>query len=462
MAELAPIAIGSHSYQVRSPAVSLERLVNWYLEANPETSPGPASLYPTPGLTLWKQAATSGGCRGMHAALGALWTVIGSKLYRVSTSKVVTEIGAVGGAGDVRMTDNGTHVAVCTNGPAYAATATSITALPESNLNGATYQDGYAIFTQQGTQNFWLSGLDDLTTISALDFSQPDAFPDNVMGCVSNRRELILFGEGTTEVWVNDGAAAFPFSRAGGGFIQRGCLASNSIAVLNDVPYWVGDDRRVYRLNGYQAEAVSTAPIDRLIEAAGAPSSASAIAYTQDGHSFYCLNFSDLTIVFDVTTGRWHERKSSDENRWRANHYAFFDGKHLVGDFESGDVYELDLTSYTDNGTYVRRESTFPPVHAQTKRAFAHELRVDVQGGQGLTSGQGSDPQWLLDWSDDYGVTWSIPQSVSGGKIGEYDQEVRWHRLGSFARSRTFRLSITDPVNAVVVGAYARLEGASA
>ena len=344
-----------------------------------------------------------------------------------------------------------------TTNKAYAVDETSITLLPEVNLNGATYQDGYGIFSQAGTEKFWLSGLDDMTTIDALDFSSADVFADELKGCVSDHRELWLFGKTSTEVWVNTGDASFPFARAGGGFMERGCAASGSISKADNAVYWLGDDLRVYRAEGYQPQPISTPAIEILIEGTEAQEGAWSFVYDQAGHKFYVLGFNNLTIVFDVTTGLWHERKSQGLDRWRVRFHAEFDEKQLVGDAINNQIYDLSLTTYTDDGDEIRREIVTPPLHAQTSRAFMSELRLDVEPGVGLTSGQGSDPQWFLDWSDDGGHSWSNELWRSPGGIGEYATQVRWHGLGAF-RSRTLRFAISDPVKAVVLGAYARIE----
>jgi hypothetical protein len=75
-----------------------------------------------------------------------------------------------------------------------------------------------------------------------------------------------------------------------------------------------------------------------------------------------------------------------------------------------------------------------------------------MQTGVGLASGQGSDPKAMLQWSDDGGHTWSNEQWASIGKIGERLARVRWRRLGR-SRDRVFKVTITDPVRVVILGA---------
>jgi Neuraminidase (sialidase) len=77
-----------------------------------------------------------------------------------------------------------------------------------------------------------------------------------------------------------------------------------------------------------------------------------------------------------------------------------------------------------------------------------------MEAGAGLTSGQGSDPQIMLDWSDDGGRTWSNELWRSAGKIGEYRHRAIWNRLGRFRR-RTLRIRKSDPVKASFLTAFA-------
>jgi len=69
-----------------------------------------------------------------------------------------------------------------------------------------------------------------------------------------------------------------------------------------------------------------------------------------------------------------------------------------------------------------------------------------------------SDPVLLVDWSDDHGRTWSNHRELPMGKIGEYDVRLKTERLGS-SRNRVYRVTISDPVKRVILGAELRAEG---
>jgi len=44
---------------------------------------------------------------------------------------------------------------------------------------------------------------------------------------------------------------------------------------------------------------------------------------------------------------------------------------------------------------------TAPPLHADGKRLFMPWFELELEAGVGITTGQGSDPQIMLDYSDD-------------------------------------------------------------
>ena len=85
-----------------------------------------------------------------------------------------------------------------------------------------------------------------------------------------------------------------------------------------------------------------------------------------------------------------------------------------------------------------------------------YAFEVYCETGVGLNSGQGSDPQIMLQYSDDGGRTYSNELWRSLGVIGAYKTRAIWRRLGQF-RSRQIVLTITDPVRRLVMAYYADL-----
>ena len=80
-------------------------------------------------------------------------------------------------------------------------------------------------------------------------------------------------------------------------------------------------------------------------------------------------------------------------------------------------------------------------------------VKADMQTGVGITTGQGSDPQVMMQYSDDGGKTWSFELWGTIGQIGQYFTILDWRRLGR-SKQRIFRFKITDPVQRAFLGLW--------
>lgn len=451
-----PIPFATQSYLDPSRPVSVQRLVNMYLQPKAAQAKGRTALHGTPGLTLWTTVG-DGPCRGMIGMGGLLYVVSGSGLYRVDSAGSVTYVNEISGTGPVSMAMNGFHVVIATNGlSVYAADESSYQELDVQSLNGLTYQDGYILAAVRASQTLRISNLNNALVWDDLDTTEVNANPDLNVGIANLNRETWVFNELTAQVYYNSGAAAFPFDRNPSGVIERGCIASASISAFQGSVLWLGDDLRVYTNNGYVAVPVSTPAIDYEIQKLASHASAEGFTYAQRGHVHYVLTFpNQATFVYDLVTGLWHERQSYDRDDWRARKYARWFGKRLVGDFENGNIYELDHDAYTENGATIRRVMTSPPIHAGRNRVFMTRLEIDAEFGVGLEgSVQGSTPEVMLRWTDDGGRTYSNELWRGLGRSGDYKYRAVWTRLGSF-RERSLELSMSDPVRGVTIQAYA-------
>jgi hypothetical protein len=325
--------------------------------------------------------------------------------------------------------------------------------------------DGFFIINQVDSGMFYVSDWGSLN-FDPLSYASAEGDPDNIVAILVKDRELWLFNERTTEVWANTGNADFPFERIQGGFIEKGCSAPYSVAKIDGIAFWLGRDESgegvVYAAQGASPQRVSTHAIERDIRTYADISSASAYTYSENGHSFYVINFAEKTWVYDLKTQMWHERAYTNAGaleRHRSEVHAYFPELklHLVGDYANNKIYALKDGVYTDDLETITRMRVTPHVSAGLKRVFYNSLTLDMETGVGLDgSVQGSDPQVMLQFSNDGGHTWSNEDWVSAGKkiggIGDFKKRVIWNRLGS-ARDRVFKIVITDPVPIRIIGA---------
>ena len=468
---MAQLPIVGPAYESKSKDQSTQQCINWYLEQGADGTA--TALMPTPGLISFSTpGGTSNSMRAMHEHKGILYAVMSDTLYSISSTGTATSLGSLNsttGLVSIASVDDELLVVDGTNGYSYIPTSTIFTVITDSDFpdgtETVTAQDGFFITNEPDTGRFRISRLLDGLTWDTLDFASAEGVPDNLQTCYSDNRQLWLFGDRTTEIWYNAGSS-FPFARIDGVFIDMGTPAKASVSKIDNTLFWLAQDRNgslsIVKANGFTPQVISTPAISYQISTYNTVSDAFAITYGHEGHLFYALTFptEGVTWVYDALTGTWHERSSFADTihtRWRANCYANVYGKHFVGDYTSGTIYQLDGDTYTEDGAVITRTRITQHV-ALEKRIFSvYNLVIDFERGVGLNTGQGSDPKYMLSVSKDGGNTYGNEMWRSPGKIGVYDERAVWTRLGR-ARSMTFKLKITDPVKAIILAASAGIE----
>ena len=361
--------------------------------------------------------------------------------------------------------------------------------------------DNYFVYNRPSSQQFGASGV--LSPISGnTSFSSKDGSPDNLVALIADHREVYLMGEASSEVWTDVGGNPFPFQRIPGTNTQHGIAAKFSLARLGNSFAYVSRNNRgqaqVMQMNGYVPTRISNHAVENSITNQYIDD-AIAWTYQLEGHEVYVVSFPtlQLTWAYDIASGMWHKwlytNNDGTYSRHRGNCCAVFQGMVLVGDYSNGSIYELDKLNYTDNGQYVRRLRRAPHLVSDFQRQYFDELQIQFQPGVGTTglsvgsSGMfiGSPyiiyptatltvgpmdilylgvanqlnpstpttyPQAMLRFSNDGGSTWSREYTVTIGQTGKYKNRAIWRRLG-MARDRVFEVSISDPVNAVIISA---------
>lgn len=462
------IQFATQSYKSRSLPVSSQRCVNMYAEAQPQGAKTPVAVFGCPGLTSFTTCG-NGPVRGMKTMAGILYVLSGTALYSVTAAGVATAVGnAVTGTGLVSMSENGTQLMIVngTSGWVFSqAAGFQLVSNPNFfSANTVTFFDGFFVFDRKNTNQFFISGLLDGTDYTGTDFASAEVQPDYVVAIVNQQENLLIFGQQTIETWYDAGNVNFPFQRYDGATIERGCGAPLTVVKEDNSVFFLGDDLMFYRLNGVIPVRISTHAIEYEWSTYAVTSDATCWSYTFQGHKWLVLTFhtAGKTWIYDIATSLWHERESWDTNnntytRWRANCHAVAYGKDLVGDAFSGTVGYIDQTVYTEYGNIMEGMMIAPTIHSDRKRVFISCLELDMETGVGLTSGQGSDPQVMLSWSNDGGRSWTQPQPWNSlGKVGTYLTRLRWTRQGQ-ARQRTYRVHISDPVKRTLISANAEL-----
>jgi hypothetical protein len=458
------------SATARSQNANAERSVNCYIEVDQGNQRAPVALYGMPGLV--RHATLAGGAhRGAIASGGYAYFVAGSRVYRMDAAYAVVDCGGINtNAGRVSMATNGTEVIIVDGVKGWLVTGTVLTQITDVDFpNGVTvaaYLNGYFIVFGDGSQKFyWCQTPGSGVAWNGLDFASAEASPDAIAGGVADHGQLWLIGTDSAEVFDNVPDADLPFQRSGSSTIEQGTVSPWTVQAFDNTVVWLSrakDGHAMFlRSQGGNPVRFSTHALETALAGYSTLADAFAYVFQMLGHSFYVVTFptADATWVYDAASGEWAEWSWRDpatnqDHRHRSGSHVFLADKHLVGDWENGNVYSLEMDVFTDNGDPIRLLRRTQTLSAEGARLFFAEIEIDMETG--VATAACPDPKMMLRYSNDGGHTWSREKQASMGKVGEYGRRVRFGPTGS-GRNRMWELSITDPVRRAIFGASVRV-----
>ena len=438
------------SYHLDDRKAAVQTAINCYLEQieglgetrtlTQVSAPGLATFLTIAGYAV----------RGQRNVEGRWFVVCGSGLYEIVGGAAVSRGTLSSSSGTVGMSHNNTQLVVVDGANGYVLTlATNVlTAITSPGWRGSRsvgFIDGYTIFVAPDTDQFYITTIDDASSMDALDFSSADAQPDNVVCALVLHRELVLLGLYTTEIWINSGGAAFPFTRYNSAQIDVGCVGNYAAIVAADSIFWIGQTRTgsgiVYRMSGHSPVRVSTRAIEQMLAKTTDITSASMWTYQVDGHEFIAINAPGLatTLVYDAAMQQWHERAewSAGWAPLRVTSVCYVNGGQYAGD-ATGKLYRLDAEIYTNGGDVLVRERTWPHMAKGSMEPITY-------AGLELACSTGYGGSVTLELSNDGGKNFGPPLIRSLGAIGRWMQKIRWVMLGT-AYDRVFRIRCSDAV----------------
>ena len=455
-----PVPIVGQAYADDTLPFAQQECVNWFVEqVETDGALVPAKLRGCSGMAAFATAG-SAGHRGACVMDGVLYVVAGTSLYSVSQGAVATSLGTVPGDGRVSMVENGTQLLIV-NGTAtgytYTPASATFAAITDSDFLGgvtAAFLNGSAIVTNPDSDEFQLSDLLDFRAWAALSSGAIESRSGDTLAVIEDHGELWFYKANVIERWVSGGDDDLPYERVD--TIPQGTAATHSVVATDNRVFWLGTDG-VFWANPSSPERISTFAIEQAIKGETL-STCFAMAYTERGHKFIAWTFpsgNGKTWVYDVATRMWHRRKSYEISRWRANTHAFCYGKNLFGDYSNGTIWELSDTTYAEGSDPLIAERKTQYLHNGGEWVSMPELELVFDVGNGLNTGQGSNPLVDFRYSDDGGHSFCDFKQRSLGTTGQYGTRVRFDRLGRF-RQRMFHIRVSDPVKRDLLAAVAR------
>jgi hypothetical protein len=424
------------------------------------------------GLTAQDESFGNGFTHGEYEWKRKGWYMFvqGGQLYKktaiddapVSMGGVLLEFNT-----EVTFADNGTYLVmanggrmVYTNGtdaPAYIADADAPT-----TVSHVAHIDGYIIANDVGTDNVYISDLDDALNWDSANFFNAESIPDTVEAVHVADSLIYAFGPTTLEVWYNAGlSGGVPFERQQ--VIERGIIAKYSVVRANNTFYWLNEERRLVFLNGGLAQSVSV-PFDRVLHDMEVVSDCISSLVAVDGRYFIMLNFDndDKTLIYDIGTNQWYtwgywNRHAYERVLMHKVTYMQAWGKYLAGSRKDDTIFTLSRTVYQDDGDEMRSLNQTGWIdHGTSVVKKSKRLRIKVKRGA-VDLGIEVSPTLILQHRTNGDLNWSNERELDLGAIGETEQYVYVNRLGLY-RNRQYRFILTDNAPLVLVSVEENIE----
>ncbi len=467
------LPIISGSYSGRSPTFSGRECINWFPNKAPkiEDQKTEMSLYPCSGYGApWATAPVGGPWQALCAFNGVGYGICNNEFYTISSTGKLTPQGTMAPSPGTQPyiipgANGWILITYGVTGYTFYIPTQTFAVITDPDFPGADngfFQDGYFIVTFNG--NFYYSSLGFVpfegTNWDPLWVITPNFKPNTLRAVGSLQEDIYLMCDDRLEIYYNDGVS--PFSRRYFSASHLGIDAPNSLVQIENQLIWLGTteggQKAVCYANRSQSLAISPESMNWVFSQMAVTNDAFAFGYHENGHPFYQITFptANVTYVYDLFTQYWHQKQSlcktiningmPNYGRHTANCHMFLANQHIIGDYQSGNLYKWDAKQFTENGTPLRRRFTTKTFQMDRKQVSAPYFTIDYDAGDAPI---GTNPQLVFQTSKDSGRTWGYERWESLGQTGQYKNRLKWNGLGR-SRDWTFRFTVTDPCNCIL------------
>lgn len=344
----------------------------------------------------------AGAGRGLRVVDGKLYAVAGRNLWQITSAGVSVNYGTIPGAGRVSMAHNqrglGNELAI-DNGQSryvYNTQTQDLAKVTDESFPGsfkAVFIDGYIVFVEPQGRYWGHSDLSNALVYNIFDQYEAEGQPDRIVTAHESNRELLIFGQDTTEAYVNNpsGSGEAPFVRATNTVIKSGCAARDSVCDVGLFTVYLDHNRSVVALDGYTPVPISTSVIDSALQACTKQQIANAYAFAveSEGFQIYYLTVpGKFTFGYDFKNREWHRRSSTGLDWWAVTDVVQWNGSWYALDSRRGDILELRWYDYPfDVQEELVREWVTGTISADQNPIFVNELELLFGcGGQAYTT----------------------------------------------------------------------------
>lgn len=400
---------------------------------------------------------------------GTCYRVMGTKFGSVNSAGVFTEIGDVGGSGQVTFDYSFDRLAVSSSGVLFYWNGATLTQVTDPDLGQVVdflWVDGYFMTTDGG--NLIVTELNDPTSVNPLKYGSSEADPDPVKGLIKIRNEPHAINRYTIEAFQNVGGDLFPFQRIEGALIMRGAVGTYAIAVFLEQLAFVGGGRNeapaVWLGYNGTTNKISTREIDQILSEYTEAQLSTIVVEVRitAGHQLLYVHLPDKCLVYDgagsqaVEQPVWFILDSSlvGYSTYRARNFVWCYDKWLCEDPTSAvhGYLTSEISSHYgqlngwDFGTLI--------VYNEGRGALFHELELVCLTGR-VALGV-SSTIWTS-YSVD-GLTWSVEKPRTAGMIGQRLKRISWLQQGHMRHWRCQKFRGNSDSHLSIARLEARIE----
>jgi len=463
-----PVNIVGPTAEHRDGSYSSQVTMNYMPEVN-HTGGHQSILNPWPGSKSFA-TITGSNDRGIWELNDVTYKISDQTLYSVDSSGVETSRGAIAGSNRCILDDDGINLIIMTGSRAYqydtsTSTLTDFTsAFPTDHQagNSVAFISQFAIYDAGGGKfAVSLFGDPDVPTFTAT----AESSGDNLKRVWTFHERVYMMGIKTIESWSL--ATIDPFIvKTDGGTMQVGLKDLHSVAKTIRYTYFRGTDGNVHRFSSTQSSNITSGAMSNVMEKF-ADDTATAYTISIQGGDYYVINFENNNQTFAFSEKNhslspgvedWFSLSTgADKDLYIGAMYVKAFNKHLICKRNSGDILELDLDIFTDDGDSIVRQRTLAPINGglvgvEGARLMMSWFEIVFKKGVGLPSGQGSNPKAFVQFSFDGADSFTNEADVEIGRGGESRIRIRINHTESFY-DLVARVTVYDPVFASIQGA---------
>lgn len=441
------------SIESRTASIAKDaRMVNAYIDTVDDVPyvvkrPGTASLGFTPAI-----ADATG--YGMYPFNGKVFAGIGNHLYSVTSTGSTVDIGAIATGKLSFINTSQTPYLFLHNGTTgwtYNAATSTLAAVTDTNFppaqtpalplaSGSAYLDD-CVYVLTTNGRIYNSAIENPTSWGALDYISKTAEPDGGVSIAKHLNFVIAWGEWSAEFFYNAGnTTGSPLDRSSSYKMNIGCASGPSMVQFTQTVMWIGQSREtgrgVYMMDGISPIKVSTAAIDRYLNASTLVG-VDAFANTIAGHTMYITSLPDLnvTLVYDMQEKRWYQWSTDSAGNdivWQYGAFASLGGVSYLQNRTTGKIVTYSTSVYQDETANInyRLVSYIVDLKNNNNKFFYTLFLI------------GDTEAWTMQirYSDDDYTTWCAYRTVDGSLLTP-----TLNQLGS-AKRRAFEFLSTSNV----------------